>query len=135
MVKKKEIFSHKTSTVSLRESGVVSDVLNGAIKEAIEDNLMTMVETEGFFRDEVKEHFVQDSQIFLQELFDAGYISQWDVICDRRNNSDKEDAKKGIARFAVKYRQWQCLISTLLDYEIRRKPKFKKKKVKGRVIL
>lgn len=54
---------------------------------------------------------------FFMELNADGKISQFNVICDARNNSTAT-AAKGITNLEVKYKQDDCYNTTSIEYVI-----------------
>jgi len=53
----------------------------------------------------------------LEDIAKNGRITQWNVICDYRNNK-VSDMAKGIYRIEITYRQANCLNTTVLKYEL-----------------
>lgn len=53
----------------------------------------------------------------MEMLYDEGKISQYNVICDYRNNTIN-DMAAGIYFLTVTYRQTNCLNTTMLEYRI-----------------
>lgn len=54
---------------------------------------------------------------FLDEVGAEGRITQWDVVCDQRNNKRK-DMANGDYNFDVVYKQKHCLNTSVLSYAI-----------------
>lgn len=53
----------------------------------------------------------------LDELVDAGKITQFNVICDNRNNN-RVLADAGITNLKITYKQDNCYVTTVLKYVI-----------------
>ncbi len=53
----------------------------------------------------------------MEELADQGRITQWNVVCDFRNNklSNMNDGKFNVT---ISYRQTNCLNTTVLKYHL-----------------
>lgn len=59
--------------------------------------------------------FVVESE--MAEFEEKKVISQFDVICDQRNNS-RAEIERGICHLQIKYRQMYCLNETQIDFTI-----------------
>lgn len=53
----------------------------------------------------------------MQDIFGRGRITQWNVACDFRNNT-LADMKSGLYKLDIRYRQTNCLNTTVLQYSI-----------------
>ena len=53
----------------------------------------------------------------LKDIADSGRISQWNVVCDYRNNKVSA-MTAGIYNITITYRQINCLNTTKLKYRI-----------------
>lgn len=54
---------------------------------------------------------------WMQELVEGGLITQYKVICDKRNNTiDDED--DGVVNLDIEYVQYNCLNRTKISYRI-----------------
>ena len=65
-----------------------------------------------------RESFVDVVSDCLEEVSFQGFIDQWNVICDFRNNTSA-DMDKGIYVVEVQYRQKNCLNTTRLIYTVK----------------
>lgn len=135
MLKNKKIMSTNDTTISFTEKGVVNVELVKYVRDLVEEDLEIVINMESMIDPDVRNNLIQDVIGLMIYLQDNEVISQWDVMCDRRNNSIELESN-GIVNFYVKFKQWNCLNYTTLEYQVIRRPRFKKKKKsKGRVIL
>lgn len=65
-----------------------------------------------------RESFVEVISDCMEQVELEGFIDQWNVICDLRNNT-VADMNKGIYVLEVIYRQKNCLNTTRLIYTIK----------------
>jgi len=103
------------STYKLKSTGVNAKSLHRDITEFV-DNIITefsVLWDSNVSRDAVLE--VLDE--FLEELAQDGKITQWNVVCDDRNNNSTLN-DNGITNLEVSYRQDDCYNTTKLDYTI-----------------
>jgi len=103
------------STYKLKSTNVNSKFLHTDIADFI-DNIITefsVLWDSDVSRDAVLE--VLDE--FLEELAQDGKITQWNVICDDRNNNTSL-SDNGITNLEVFYKQDDCYNTTKLDYTI-----------------
>lgn len=133
MTARKEVLTIHDAKVFLTERGVINKTFKDLIRSHTEELLEVALNLESMIDPDVKRDVVQNVEYFLHQLHKDEVINQWDVVCDGRNNTT-EMSKDGVTNFYVKYKQWNCLKSTVLEYTIERKPRAKKK-TKGRVIL
>ena len=63
----------------------------------------------------LREAAIEMIDTVMEELGGQGRITQWNVVCDFRNNklSDMSDGKFNVT---ISYRQTNCLNTTVLDY-------------------
>ena len=54
----------------------------------------------------------------MAHIYEAGRITQWNVICDFRNNT-VADMNAGIYHLTITYRQAHCLNTTSIEYVIK----------------
>lgn len=64
-----------------------------------------------------RKSFVEVIEEFLEELAENSKITQFKVMCDRRNNS-MEDLEKGIVKLTIKFVQKNCLNISEIEYQI-----------------
>lgn len=135
MIKKEQIMSTNDTKVLLTEKGIVNSELSDHIREFVEDDLEIAVSMETMLDPDVRDNVVNDIAGVMSDLYENNIVCQWDVICDRRNNSFNSEGK-GIVNLDVKFKQWNCLNYTKLEYQIIRELRYKRKNnKKGRVIL
>lgn len=53
----------------------------------------------------------------MEEVANTGRITQWNVVCDYRNNT-VSDMANGKFNVMISYRQTNCLNTTILEYTI-----------------
>lgn len=64
-----------------------------------------------------RDSFIMILSEWLDEQIDEGKITQWNIICDFRNNK-VEKMEQGIYIVDIHYKQRNCLNTTHLRYEI-----------------
>jgi hypothetical protein len=134
MASKKQIISNDNTKVYLTEKGIVSKNMVQNIRGLIEEDIEIAINVDSLADPSVRENIVHNIMAYFSDLYEESYIDQWDVICDMRNNTP-EMQSKGVVSLTVKFKQWNCLNYTLLEYVIETKPKPIKKKSRGRIIL
>lgn len=88
----------------------INNVINDVINEYIMVSRGIVDYTYNF------SHFVEFlNAYFDEELLKKCRISQYDIICDERNN-DPHEVRKGRIFMTIKYVQYNCLNWTQLDY-------------------
>ena len=66
--------------------------------------------------------FAETLEEILSQIADeTGKITQWKVLCDRRNNTTS-NMNKGLYKLEIQYKQRNCLNMTRLIYKIIDKP-------------
>jgi len=104
------------TTWTLKTRAVNSKALQRKISELVEE----AIEESGVLwsSDTHRESFVEVVDEWLEQFADlTGEITQWNVICDLRNNKIA-DLESGTYTFDITYRQKNCLNTTQLQYEI-----------------
>lgn len=127
-------FDDKRTTISLFERAVINKNLKDYIRSVVEENFEVAVSLESMFDNEVRSNVVFAISRLLNELLINKVIDQWDIISDRRNNT-AEDRKNGVLNFTIKFRQWNCLKATQLEYVITTKRQKNIKRKKGRRVI
>lgn len=56
------------------------------------------------------------AELFMEDLVERKLVTQYDVICDERNNSD-EDVHMGLVHMNIQFRQIHCVNVTDLTFE------------------
>ena len=131
----KTIMSIGNTTIKLNERTIINKELKDVIRSVVEENLEMATSLESMLDPEVRNNVINEISMFLHQLRHDNHIDQWNIISDLRNNTFEDMHNKGILNFIVKFRQWNCLKATQLEYVIHRKPIFKKKtKKRSRVI-
>jgi hypothetical protein len=130
----KTIMCIGNTTIKLTERTIINKELKDLIRSIIEENLEVATSLESMLDPEVRNNVIHEISMFFHKLRHDNHIDQWNIISDLRNNTFEDMHSKGILNFTVKFRQWNCLKPTQLEYVIHRKPIFKKKKKRSRVI-
>jgi len=103
-------------TVHIETSGVNNEALT---EELITYTIETLTNT--FFHDMTEEHdrdiIIRYHEHFFEVMSDAGYIEQFDIIFDKRNNTKKE-MSRGAFAIELKYKQKNCLNYTRVKFLI-----------------
>lgn len=100
---------------SLVERSVNSKTLNEIVKEYIEEGLTYANVLWG--SETHRESFISVIEDWMEEIVENGKITQWKIVCDSRNNKNK-DTDKGIWKLDIYYKQVHCLNTTHLEYTI-----------------
>ena len=103
------------TTYTLKETGINSPSLHNNIRDFIEEGL-----EHGGVQWANEHHRVSFGDVidnWLFELCDDDKIEQWNVVCDKRNNTTKNMAN-GYFIFTVKYKQRHCVNVTTITYSI-----------------
>lgn len=104
-----------SNTFILKSHAVVSKLLFKSITDFIGEIIdeFSILYSQDVHRDAILEVIEE----FLMEQVEDEVITQFNVICDNRNNSEKL-AKKGITFLEIRYKQDNCYCTTILRYEI-----------------
>ena len=68
--------------------------------------------------DNGREAAIEIIEEMMASLYLEGKITQWNVMCDYRNNS-VADMNAGIYNLHITYKQTHCLNTTSLEYQIK----------------
>jgi hypothetical protein len=104
-----------TPNVVIKSKNVNSQLLFTQINDYVMDGILT-----GSVRwtDDIhRESFIEVVDDFLTELEASAKITQFNAICDLRNNS-YADFEKGVAKITIRYKQINCLNVTEVVYYI-----------------
>lgn len=104
-----------SNTYKIKSKAVASKFLYKTVTEFIGEiiNEFSILYQHDVHRDSILEVIEE----YLEELVEEGKITQYNVICDNRNNSEAL-AKKGITHLEIRYKQDNCYAVTILNYEI-----------------
>lgn len=128
------IFTDNTTTITLRARNIVTESLVKDILEFVHEEVHIAATMSSFLDTEVRESIIRDVSMLFSQLHEHNVIDQWDVICDKRNNS-KELADDGISLLELRFRQWNCLVTTSLLYKVEKKVNKSNKKPVGKRIV
>ena len=104
--------------VVVNMKGINSKTLCSAIRELIEDGLKhSGVDWEDTVH---RDTFVTVLNDVLDEYIEKDLITQYNVMCDKRNNPTSTTKQK-ITFLEVSYKQKNCLNNTTFNYEIVRR--------------
>jgi hypothetical protein len=134
MIRGKPIMKVNDTTVALTERAVVSDKLKKDIRAFVEDDFEVALNVGSMLDVEIRENVVNDVTNLMMELYRNKVIDQYDVICDNRNNTE-HDRSKGITKVFVKFRQWNCINTTVLEYTMTREKKIRRHNKKKRFVI
>jgi len=101
--------------LNIRTKNINSKRLYDEINEFVESGLMSIGIR--WTTPENRDTFSEILGEWLEEFQGEGRITQYNVICDDRNNSTKQQ-KKGIFKVSITYKQMHCLNVTSIDYEL-----------------
>jgi len=104
-----------SNTYTLKSKGVASKFLHEAVTSFIGDIIeeFSILYQHDVHRDAILEVIEE----FLEELGEEGRITQFNVICDDRNNNEVL-ADAGITNLEIRYKQDNCYVVTILNYVI-----------------
>jgi hypothetical protein len=100
---------------SRTEKCVNSKILMKTVCSRFESILATPIMLSEQSNRDLLTQFMED--IIFPEMDKAGLITQSHIIFDGRNNCDRNTAK-GIYTIMIKYKQKNCLNTTILEYTI-----------------
>lgn len=103
-------------TIDIKTRSVNSKSLFNDINDFIKDGITDIGVRWG--SDIHRNTFIEVIEDWLKEFFDKGRITQFNVICDDRNNN-QQDFDSGLFRLTVTYKQKHCLNTTVIDYTVR----------------
>lgn len=101
--------------LDIKTKNVNSKPLYNDINEFVESGLM--VTGISWLFPGNKQSFYEVMDEWLQEFVEDGKITQYDVICDDRNNTPDDEAN-GIFNVTLKYKQAHCLNTTEIHYKL-----------------
>jgi len=103
------------NSFTLKSKGIASKFLHKTVTEFINEIIdeFSILYAHDVHRDAILE--VIDE--FFEELAEEGKISQYNVICDNRNNNEVL-ADAGITNLEIRYLQDNCYGMTVLNYVI-----------------
>lgn len=88
----------------------INNIVNNTVNEFISISRGLIDSTYNYSR------FVEFLNMYFEdELVKKQLISQYDIICDERNN-DPHEVRKGRIFMTIKYVQYNCLNWTQIDY-------------------
>ena len=104
-----------SNTFTLKSSGVASKSLLKCVTEFVEEiiNEFSILYAHDVHRDAILEVMEEH----LEELLQEGKITQYNVICDDRNNNQVL-ADAGITNLEIRYKQDNCYVTTVLKYVV-----------------
>jgi hypothetical protein len=105
-----------TAEYKLEKRSVNNKLIFTEIHKFIEDGILTGQVLWG--NDTHRESFVEIIGDCMEQVQMEGFIDQWNVISDLRNNTIA-DMDKGIYVMEIQYRQRNCLNTTRLIYTIK----------------
>lgn len=101
--------------VGLVKKSVNSTHLANAIDAFVFDGLSEFAA--GWHNPYHREMFLEILEHGMEELSNIGKITQWDVVCDSRNNK-MSNINAGKYNLVVKFKQTNCVNTTQLIYEL-----------------
>ncbi len=101
-------------SIKIKKRGVNSKQLFTEVSEFVEEGITSIGVR--WSSDVHRESFVELVEDWLTEIYETGKITQFNVICDARNNPTF--GAEGRFYLTVSYRQKNCLNVTSLEYEI-----------------
>ena len=104
-----------SNTFTLKSNGVASKSLFKDVTEFVEEIIkeFSILYAHDVHRDAILEVIEEH----LEELYEAGKITQFNVICDDRNNNQVL-ADNGITNLEIRYKQDNCYVTTVLKYVV-----------------
>lgn len=103
-------------TVTCQSKNVNSKKLLGLIK----DTLSQVCDEYIIIRNSIVDHTYDYSQLaifadlFMEDMAERKLITQYDVLCDERNN-DEYDVRRGDIAMEITFRQFNCLNVTTIN--------------------
>jgi hypothetical protein len=104
-----------SNTFTLKSSGVASKSLFENITEFVEEIIKEFSIL--YARDVHRDAILEVMEEHLEELVEAGKITQYNVVCDDRNNNQVL-ADNGITNLEIRYKQDNCYVTTVLKYVV-----------------
>ena len=105
-----------TAEYKLEKRSVNNKLIFTEIHKFIEEGILTGQVV--WKNDLHRQSFVDVVGDLLEQVMNEGFIDQWNVISDLRNNS-VADMDKGIYVIEIQYRQRNCLNTTRLIYTVK----------------
>lgn len=102
-------------TFTVKTKQVNSKKLLAEVSEFVEEIILNFSIT--WSVDAQRDTILEVIDEFLEEKLNENEIEQWNVVCDGRNNTLK-DQSMGIYRLDISYRQRNCFNTTELNYTI-----------------
>lgn len=101
--------------LTLNKYNVHSNIIFKQVNQIVEDTYDEI----DWSNDYGRSQYIKFLENYLQEYFyEPGKITQFEVICDHRNN-DNNELYRGRVNLRVQYWQTHCITKTTLDYRIR----------------
>ena len=101
--------------LNVRTKNVNNKRLYGEISEFVESGLMSIGIR--WSSPENRDSFAEVLGEWLGEFQAENRITQYNVICDDRNNPVSQQ-DEGIFKVTIKYKQLHCLNTTIIEYEL-----------------
>jgi hypothetical protein len=103
------------NTYTLKSKGVASKILHQEVTEFIGGIISEFSVL--WERDVHRDAILEVLEEYLEERALEGRITQYNVVCDARNNNEVL-SEAGITNLEVHYKQDNCYVTTVLTYVI-----------------
>lgn len=107
-----------SQSITIKTTNINSKILYAEINQFIEEGINDIGVR--WANDTHRESFVEIIEEWLLEYAVKGKITQFNVICDKRNNLAKELANGNVI-FDIEYKQTNCCNTTKIKYIITEK--------------